>query len=262
MMLKDKTVIVSGVGPGMGQALARLAAREGARVVLAARNVAFLETVLAEIRSAGAEAIAVPCDVTDTDQCHALAQATREAFGDKVHGLINSAYYHGEWSFVENADSGDFARAYDVNCLGALRLTQACLPMLKGGGAIVNVSTIGTVKPHGADHGMEMGYAIAKGGLNVLTKYMAADLGRHGIRVNACRMGWIYGAPVRSYIDAMVAQGQREEDVVGTVTANIPLGVIPPEDDCARAVLMMLSDYAAVVTGAVLDVNGGQWMAP
>jgi NAD(P)-dependent dehydrogenase (short-subunit alcohol dehydrogenase family) len=262
MLLKDKTVIVSGVGPGMGQALGRLAAQEGARVVLAARNRDYLETVRGGIEAAGGTAIAVPCDVTDPGQCAALAQASADTFGPRIHGLVNSAYYHGEWSFVDNADSADFARAYDVNCLGALRLTQACLPGLKQGGAVVNVSTIGTLKPHGADHGMEMGYAVAKGGLNVLTKYMAADLGKHGIRVNACRMGWIHGAPVQSYIDSLVAQGADEADVIAAVTANIPLGVIPPEDDCARAVLMMLSDYAAVVTGAALDVNGGQWMAP
>jgi len=262
MLLQGKTVVVSGVGPGMGQALGRLAAQEGAKVVLSARNLDFLETVRAGIIAGGGEAIAVPCDVTDPDQCRAVADSAASAFGGRIHGLINSAYYHGDWSFVDNADGADFAKAYDVNCLGALRLTQACIPYLKNGGAVVNVSTIGTLKPHGADHGMEMGYAVAKGGLNVLTKYMAADLGRFGIRVNGCRMGWIHGAPVQGYIDGMVAQGMSEEAVVGAITANIPIGIIPPQDDCARAVLMMLSDYAAVVTGAALDVNGGQWMAP
>jgi NAD(P)-dependent dehydrogenase (short-subunit alcohol dehydrogenase family) len=262
MLLKDKVVVVSGVGPGMGRSLARIAAEEGAKVVLGARNRDFLDQVTGEIEAAGGVAIAVPCDITDPAQCRALAEEAAKAFGGRIDGLVNSAYYHGNWSSVADADEEDWARTFDVNCLGALRLTKACIPFLKGGGAVVNVSTMATVRPYGTDYGMEMGYAAAKGGLNVLGKYMAADLGKIGIRVNTCRMGWIHGAPVQGYIDSEVAQGKSEAEVVGAITKDIPLGIIPPEADCARAVLMMISDYSAVVTGASLDVNGGHWMAP
>ena len=262
MLLANKVVVVSGVGPGLGQALARLAAAEGARVVLAARNREFIEKVREEITSTGGEAIAIPCDVSDAVQCNGLARRVDETFGPRVHGLVNSAYYHGEWSFIENADPTDMTRGFDVNCLGALRLTQACLPMLRDGGAVVNVSTMATVRPYGGDHGMEMGYAVAKGALNTLGKYMASDLGRYGIRVNTCRMGWIHGHPVEQHIQSVVAGGASREDVVADITSDIPLKIIPPEDDCARAVLMLLSDYAAVVTGASLDINGGHWIAP
>lgn len=262
MLLKDKVVVISGVGPGMGQALARIAAQEGAKVVLGARNRAYLEEVRADIEGKGGEALVAPCDISDLDQCRRLAEATAERFGGRIHGLVNSAYNHGEWGFVENADEADWAKVFDVNCLGALRMSKACLPYLKGGGAVANVSTMASVRPYGGTWGMEMGYATAKGGLNVLTRYMATDLGRYGIRVNACRMGWIYGVSVKGFIASQVAQGRREEDVVASITKDIPLGIIPPEDDCARAVLMMVSDYSAVVTGAALDVNGGHWMAP
>ncbi|HKT78013.1 MAG TPA: SDR family oxidoreductase [Sphingobium sp.] len=262
MLLKDKVVIVSGVGPGMGQALARIAAREGASVALAARNRDFLEEVRADIVAQGGRAIAIACDVADEAQCHALAEQAAAEFGGRIHGLVNSAYYHGDWSFIANADAADLGRAFDVNCLGALRLTQACIPYLRDGGAVVNVSTMATVRPFGGEHGMEMGYAVAKGALNTLTKYMASDLGRFGIRVNTCRMGWIHGAPVEQHIATQVDAGQRREDVVAAITADIPIGIIPPEEDCARAVLMMISDYARVVSGAALDVNGGHWMAP
>lgn len=262
MLLKDKVVIVSGVGPGMGQALARIAADEGARLVLAARNAAFLEEVRADIVASGGQAIAVPCDVTDDAQCQALAEHAAASFGPRIHGLVNSAYYHGDWSVIANADPADLAKAFDVNCLGALRLTQACAPYLRDGGAVVNISTMATVRPYGGEHGMEMGYAVAKGALNTLTKYMAADLGRLGIRVNSCRMGWIHGAPVEQHIQAQVDAGHMREDVVAGITRDIPIGIIPPQEDCARAVLMMISDYARVVSGATLDVNGGHWMAP
>jgi NAD(P)-dependent dehydrogenase (short-subunit alcohol dehydrogenase family) len=261
-LLDGKTVIVSGVGPGLGQAMARIAAGEGARVILAARNRDYLDKVRQIIVAAGGEAIAAPCDVADTVQCRALAEIAAAAFGGQIHGLINSAYFHGEWSGVADADPGDFARAFDVNCLGALRLAQACVPYMKGGGAVVNVSTMATVRPFGTEYGMEMGYATSKAALNTLGKYMAADLGRHGIRVNTCRMGWIHGAPVRSHIADQVDAGADEAALVASITRDIPIGVIPPEDDCARAVMMLLSDHARVVTGATLDINGGPWMAP
>lgn len=260
MLLKDKVVVINGIGPGLGKALARIAAQEGAKVVLGARNAAFLKEVCADINARGGIAIAVPCDISDLGQCERLAKAAADAFGGRIHGLINSAYYHGEWGFVENADEADWAKVYDVICLGTLRMTKACLPYLKGGGSIVNVSSMATVRPYGVEMGMEMGYAAAKGGVNVLTKYMAADLGKHGIRVNSCRLGWIYGDFVKQFIASEVAKGKK--DFVANVVKDIPLGVLPPEDDCARAVLMMISDYAAVVTGAALDVNGGNWMTP
>ena len=95
MLLKDKVVIISGVGPGMGQSLAKLAAAEGAKVGLGARNKAFLDEVVAEIKAAGGEAIALATDVTKVDQCKALADATEKAFG-RIDGLVNSAYMHGE----------------------------------------------------------------------------------------------------------------------------------------------------------------------
>lgn len=262
MLLKDKVVIISGVGPGMGQSLARVAAREGASVALGARNEAFLHQVRDEIIAEGGKAIAVACDVSDAAQCEKLAQEAAGAFGGRIHGLVNSAYYHGDWTFIENSDPADFAKAFDVNCLGALRLTQASIPYLRDGGAVVNVSTMASVRPFGTEHGLEMGYAVAKAGLNTLGKYMAADLGRHGIRVNTCRMGWIHGAPVEGHIQSQVDAGHRREDVLAAITKDIPIGIIPPEEDCARGVLMMISDYSRVVSGATLDVNGGHWMAP
>jgi NAD(P)-dependent dehydrogenase (short-subunit alcohol dehydrogenase family) len=262
VLLRDKVVVVSGVGPGMGQALARIAAAEGASVVLAARNLDFLHQVRDEIVAQGGKAIAVACDVADEAQCNTLAERSSSEFGSRIDGLINSAYYHGDWSVIENSDPADMARGFDVNCLGALRLTRACTHLLRDGGAVVNVSTMATVRPFGGEHGMELGYAVAKGALNTLSKYMAADLGRFGIRVNTCRMGWIHGAPVEGHIQSQVDAGLAREDVIAGITKDIPIGRIPPEDDCARAVLMLVSDYARVVTGASLDVNGGHWMTP
>lgn len=258
MLLKDKVIVVSGVGPGMGRSLARIAAAEGAKVILGARNQAFLDTVVGEIVDAGGEAIAQATDVTSADQCRALAQAAQDAFGG-IDGLVNSAYLHGAWKTTDEADPDEYGTLYDVNCAGALRMAQACLHGLKASrGAIVNVSTMSTVNPFPG----EGGYSAAKGGLNVLTRHMAKDFGRHGIRVNLTRMGWIGGAPVWGHIDLEVAGGRDRDEVVGEIAGRIPLGIIPPEEDCAKAVLFLVSDYSKVVNGASLDVNGGQYMAP
>lgn len=259
MLLEGKVIIVSGVGPGMGQSLARLAAVEGAKVMLGARSRDYLEEVAADIRDKGGQAIFQPCDVGDASQCQNLAAAAVKAFGT-IHGLINSAYMHGAWKSVEAADVDEWRAIYDINCLGALRMAQAVLPAMKqaGGGAIVNVSTQASVKPFPG----EGGYATAKGGLTTLSRQMAKDFGRYGVRVNTTRMGWIGGAPVRGWIDREVAGGRKREEVVGGVTSDISLGIIPPEDDCARGVLFLVSDYSKAVSGAVLDINGGQYMAP
>lgn len=259
MLLSGKVVVISGVGPGLGQALARLAAAEGAKVALGARSGDYLEQVAEQVLAAGGEAVWRPTDVTSAEQCAALADAAEQTFG-RIDGLVNSAYDHGDWATCDLADPARWQAVYDVNCVGALRMAQAVLPAMQraGGGAVINVSTMATVNPFPG----ESAYAAAKGGLNALSRHMAQDYGRFNIRVNLARLGWIHGAPVRAYIDAQVAGGRERSQVVGEITGRIPLGVIPPEDDCAKSVLFFLSDYAKVISGASLDVNGGQYMAP
>lgn len=259
MLLKGKAVIISGVGPGLGQALAKLAASEGARVALGARSEAYLEQIAQEVHEAGGEAVWCATDITQANQCSALAEACLKAYG-RIDGLVNNAFHHGDWATCDAANAESWSAVFDVNCLGALRMSQAALPGMRegGGGSIVNVSTMSTVNPFPG----EAAYAAGKGALNAMTRHMAKDFGASNVRVNAVRLGWIHGAPVRAYIDAQVDAGTPRDQVVGEIVSRIPLGVIPPEDDCARAVLVLISDYACVVTGASLDANGGQYMAP
>lgn len=259
MMLAGKTVIITGVGPGMGRKLALGAAAQGARVALAARNAAFIGGVAGEIAAAGGEALALPTDVSDMAGCAALAARTAEQFG-RIDGLVNSAYYHPHWSDFEGADLEDWAKAYDVACMGALRMVRAVLPHMKaqGGGSIVNISTLAMRKPMIG----EGGYAIAKAGLSQATRQLAVELGKYGVRVNQTVMGWMNGAPVQGYIDSMVRMGRERAAVEGEIIARIPLGRIPPDQDCAKAVIFLLSDMASEMTGAALEVNGGEWVAP
>lgn len=259
MLLQGKVVVISGVGPGLGQAMARLALEQGAFVALGARNADFLSRLADELAGSDRRVVWRSTDVTKVDECKRLAQAAADSFG-RIDALINSAYLHGDWATTDVAESATWATVYDVTCVGALRMAQAVLPAMRGagGGSIVNVSTMAAVKPFPG----EAAYAAAKGGLAALTRHMARDFGRDGIRVNCARLGWIGGAPVFQWIDSQVAAGRDRQAVEREITDRIPLNLIPPETDCARAILALLSDHMRVVTGATLDVNGGEYMAP
>ncbi len=258
-MLSNKVVIVTGAGPGMGRKLCLEAAKVGAKVVLAARSKGFIDGVAAEIEATGARAIAVTGDVSRQADCDAIAAAAIRHFG-RIDGLVNSAYGAGSFVPFEEADLNEWRSALEVTLFGALQMARAVLPQMKaqGGGAIVNVGTMETRKPLPA-HGS---YTVPKAALLAATRQLAVELGRYGIRVNTALPGWMWGAPVENYMKNAAAQsGAPIETIKAGISANIPLGHIPPDEECAKSVLMLLSDYASQVTGAALDINGGEYVA-
>lgn len=266
MLLKDKVVIVSGTGPGLGIKLAVEAARAGARgVVCAARTAEKLDAAEAAIRALGAVAgdcavLKLPTDINDATQCQRLVTETVAKLG-RIDALFNSAYEHGSFEPVAQATLDGWAKLFNTNVVGTMRLTQAVVAQMKqqdgDGGAIVMINTMATRKPYPG----EGAYAASKAAQEVATKYLAQEVGRHGIRVNSVFMGWMWGAPVRRGIRMMAKQqGRSEDDVLAGIVANIPLGRMPSDDECARAALMLASNYAAAITGACLDANGGEFM--
>ena len=261
MLLKDKVVIVSGIGPGLGQELSTLAAKEGARaVVLAARTAAKLDVAEAEINSLGlgTQTLKVTTDISDRAQCVALADQAAEAFGC-IDVLFNSAYDPCTYDPIEDANMDDWHRTMNVNFFGTMHLTQACVQHMKRGegGSIVMIATMVEHKPLA----MQGGYGASKSALRSATKHLALELGQYNIRVNSCHMGWMWGPSVEAYFDWQnQATGRPKEELIAEVTANIPLGVIPDDGECAKAAVFFASDYASVVTGAALDVNGGEYM--
>ena len=253
-MLRDKVVVITGIGPGMGRKLALEAAKAGARLVLAARSTGFVEGVAKEI---GANAVAVTADVSKQADCDRLAATAVEKFG-RIDGLVNSAYGAAEFLSLEDGNLDDWRRAMDVTLFGSLQMVKSVLPhMKKTGGSIVNVSTMETRKPI-VGHGS---YVIPKVALSGATRQLAAELGKYGIRVNSAVMGWMWGTPVEGYVNYMAQQsGQSVDQVKAGISANIALGHIPPDQDCAKSIILLLSDYACEVTGASLDINGGEFM--
>lgn len=259
MILKDKVVIITGIGPGMGTKMAELAAAEGAKIAICARSEDRLNEVAESIRQKGGDVLAIPTDIADNEACLHLAAETQNKYG-RIDGLINSAYKHIGFSQFENADLAQWRDAMEVTFFGTMQMTQAVLPAMKaaGGGAICNISTMATRKPMPG----EGGYASAKAAVMGATRMLAKELGQYNIRVNATVMGWMWGAPVEGYVKYTAkSQGIDEAQVIKGITANIPLGVVPPDEECARTVLMMVSDYTSMVTGTCLDVNGGEHMS-
>lgn len=255
MILKDKVVIVTGAGPGMGQALCKGAAAEGAKVVVSARSVDAIEAIVADITAKGGEAISVRCDVSSTDDCNALAKAALDKWG-RIDGMVHSAYYHPDWANLEAHSIDQLTQVLDVVAVGGLRMAQAVIPTMKaqGAGSIVNISTLATRKPMPG----EGGYAMAKSALNQLSRQLAVELGGTGIRVNTALMGWMDGVPLQQFFASM---GEGGDAFRKQRASEVPVGHIPADADCAKAVYFLLSDYASEITGAMLDVNGGDWVA-
>ena len=260
MLLDGKVVIVSGAGPGLGQALIVLAAREGARVAISARTPGKLDAAEREIRELGldAEVLKQPTDIRDAAQCEALAAATLERFG-RIDGLINSAYVSPPATPIESANFDDWRNTIDTNLFGTLNMCRAVLPAMKAQqrGAIVNISTMATRKPF---EGLG-GYTASKAALNALTRLMAKEWGGYGIRVNTVVMGWMWGATVQSRMQGRSdAGGLSVEEQIANVSAGIPLPGIPTDRQCAGAAMVVLSDHCSQVTGATLDCTGGEFM--
>jgi NAD(P)-dependent dehydrogenase (short-subunit alcohol dehydrogenase family) len=257
-MLQDEVVLITGVGPGLGSKLAVRAAAEGAKVVMAARSADVMKQVEKDVAAAGGEAVGVQCDVRRPDEVARLVKTAADRFGT-ITGLVNSAFGHPGWFDLLETPEKAIRRSMDIILFGALNVTREVVPHMKaaGRGSIVNIGTMATRTPLRG----EGGYAVAKAAMATATKFLALELGEHGIRANQAVLGWLDGPGVRFYLKLTAdSRGVSEQDVYDEIAARNPLGRIPADDACAGAVLFLLSRHASEVTGAVLDVNGGEYM--
>jgi NAD(P)-dependent dehydrogenase (short-subunit alcohol dehydrogenase family) len=258
VILAGKVVVVSGVGPGLGREIAAAALRDGARVVIGARSAAKLEQAAEELDPTGEHVAAQPTDITDPDDCRSLAQTAVDRFGG-LDAVVQVAAFETAASQLENTSEKVWSNSFETNVVGASYMVRAAAPLLKqrGGGSIVLIGTQSMWLPQLP----QLAYASSKGALLSAMYYMAKELGPDKIRVNMVVPTWMWGPPVQMYAKWQAAKRKvSEQEIIDEITANMPLGEIPADEDVAESVLFFCSDRSRMITGQSLMVNAGELM--
>jgi NAD(P)-dependent dehydrogenase (short-subunit alcohol dehydrogenase family) len=248
--LTGRVAVVTGASSGLGVGFARALGEAGAHLVLAARRVDRLESLAAELAEAGIEVLPVACDVTDVSQVEALKDACLERFG-KVDVLVNNA---GTTEVVpaENESEEAFLRVLNVNLNGTFHCAQRFgRVMLEAGrGSIINVASIfGMV---GSGSIPQAGYVASKGAVVNMTRELAAQWARRGVRVNAIAPGF--------FISEMTEEMFSDERSMNWVRRKTPAGRPGEVEELAGAVVFLASDASSYVIGQTIAVDGG-WTA-
>ncbi len=245
--LTDRVALVTGASQGIGESIARGLAEAGAKVVLAARNQEKLAAVLAGIEAAGGQALAVGMDVADAAQVKAAFQQAIERFG-RLDILVNNAGITRD-GLSMRMKAEDWDAVLRTNLTGAhLCAQQAIPPMLRQRwGRIINISSVVAQMGNAG----QANYVASKAGLIGLTKSLALELASRSITVNAVAPG---------FIETEMTQALPEK-TVEQLSARIPLGRLGTPADVAAAVVFLASEEAGYITGHVLAVNGGMYMA-
>lgn len=247
-----EVAFVTGAGSGIGRATAMRLAAEGAAVAVADIDHAAAAESVAAIEAAGARALAVHCDVTDRSSITAACEETVTAFGP-VTLLVNNAGIVTMESLDElTEDSWD--RVLDVNLKGVWLVTQEIARSMRqtGRGAVVNVSTVESEVVVSSQGTCQVHYNASKGGVRMLTKALAVELGRSGIRVNAVAPG-----PVAT--DFVSLEGITSDEAMEFMKTRLVVPRVGQPADIAAAISFLLSSDASWITGIQLPVDGG-WL--
>jgi NAD(P)-dependent dehydrogenase (short-subunit alcohol dehydrogenase family) len=247
--LAGKSVVITGGGTGIGQAIALAFAREGAQVAVAGRRKEKLDETLRLLQPAGCSALALECDVTKTAHTERVVKAAEDAFG-KVNVLVNNAGALSV-STVETIGEDDWDRVMATNVKGPFLMSRAALPAMRraGGGSIINVgSVLGIVAIRD-----RAAYCTSKGGVTMLTRAMALDHAHDHIRVN-CLCPSIVESDMTQNLFAETEAGSRARE---SRLASIPLGRFGKPADIAGLAVFLASDESSWMTGTVIPVDGG-----
>jgi 3-oxoacyl-[acyl-carrier protein] reductase len=257
LKLTGRVAIITGPAKGMGAAITRAFAAEGAHVALIGRDTNAIAPVADEVRAKRAQAIIIPCDITDAAQCDAAAHKTKEAFG-RIDILVNVAGGSGPIgkTGVETT-SDEFDAIVALNMAGCFHTMRSVLPMMiaQRYGKIVNVG--GTFGMRG--RAGRMAYSASKWGLRGITKSFALEVGAHNINVNCVAPGMVDGPRFREKVCAEMAArlGITKEEAAERHAADYALKRVTADFDVANACLFLASDVSRQITGVDLPVDGG-----
>jgi NAD(P)-dependent dehydrogenase (short-subunit alcohol dehydrogenase family) len=256
MLLQDKVVVVSGIGPGLGRSIALRSAEQGADVVLAARTKSRLDEVAKEVTALGRRALSVPTDITDPDAAARLAQATLDEFG-RADALVHNALAMPPIKDLGVVDLAAMQAAFDTNVVGALRLTRLFTPaLIESAGS---VTMINSMVVRFSQRGMGP-YKATKAALLAVAQSLASELGPQGVRVNSVAPGHIWGDSLQWYFGYLAhKRGVAAQEIYDETAANIDLRRLPEPDEVADVVVFLSSSMARAITGQCIDVNCGEY---
>lgn len=253
MRLKDKVAIITGATSGIGKATALRFAEEGAALVITGRRAGLGTAAEAEIRQRGARCVFVEADHTKEADCQRVVDSALEEFG-RIDILFNNAGIVPKGTAEETTEES-WQKTLDINITAVWRMSRLVIPHMRrqGKGAIVN---------NGSDWSVVAGkgvvaYTMSKGAVALMTKAMALDHAREGIRVNAV-------CPGDTFVDRWMETGYFEgsdpvtlEEAIRESSSYIPMGRFGRPEEIANAVLFLASDEASFVTGHLLLADGG-----
>ncbi|MBO3273695.1 SDR family NAD(P)-dependent oxidoreductase [Pseudomonas schmalbachii] len=251
MRFKNKVVVITGGAGGVGQALVRLFAAEGARVMISDINADGCQAVVDQARELGAEADCLAGNLREKEYCEAVIARAVERFGG-VDILLNNAGIIPRGTIEETTDDMWFT-AMDVNLNAAFFLCRAAIPHMKqrGGGAIVNTSSVWGTHP-GPGH---VAYCTSKGAVAAFSQNLGRDCAPFGIRVNAVCPHEINTPMIRTGFER---RGLDPDKAVEELNRTVPLGRIAEPEDIADVIAFLASDQARYIAGATLDVTGAK----
>jgi NAD(P)-dependent dehydrogenase (short-subunit alcohol dehydrogenase family) len=256
VLLDGKTILVTGVGAGLGSECAASVLKLGGNVVVAARNADKLAGIAAELDPSGERIAFRATDITDADACEALVDATVDRFG-AVNGLIQVAAYENVWGRLYETNFADWRAAFDTNVIGALTVLRPAAKAMKtaGGGGVVFIGSQSMWKPSLP----QAGYAASKNALLTAMYYLVDELGPDNIRLNMVVPSWMWGPPVEMFVKARAEHKQiSEEEALHGLVGKVPLRRMAEDGEVADVAAFFVSDLAKAVTGQHLLVNCGE----
>src|ERR1700688_2615583 len=256
MLLENKGALITGSGRGIGRAMAKLFAKDGAAGFLTARTEKEIASVAKEIAAAGGKAGFALADLTQAADCERVFTAAEKQFG-RVDILVNNAGHYGPVVPVEEYPLDEFEKVINVHLRAAFVLSKLALPGMyaRNSGVILNISSLSAKSAFG----WGSAYAAAKAGLLGLTRVMAAEAARKGVRVNALCPGPVTETVMSRELGATLAKkiGVSSEEQLAGFLQSILQGRGQTADEIAHAALFLCSNASSAMTGQSINVDGG-----